>query len=341
MSTSEFWRIVVPSADPDSGAARLCRHAEQSGWDGAFFGDSQNVVPDPYVSMAVGATVTSSLKLGTGVTVPNTRHPATLGAAAASVQALSGGRVVISMGRGDSAAYQIGEKPMPIATFTSYVERLQGYLSGEVVDAHGYPSRLEWLENTAQPKVPLSIAATGPRVIALGAAKAERITFSAGADPERLQTVIAHARNTAASVGRDPDELRLGAYLSVAATDDLEWGRTLLRGIISIHARFGAMHGQPVDGIGAAHDGTMQMVAVHTEEGHGKVDSPQARALTADFIDRFGIVGEPAYCAERIRELEALGLDHFYILCQGRQSDAAASESLYDGFAEGVLPLLR
>ena len=54
-------------------------------------------------------------------------------------------------------------------------------------------TRLGWLP-PGLPKVPLDIAATGPKVIKLAARHAERVTFSVGADAKRLAKVVSMAR---------------------------------------------------------------------------------------------------------------------------------------------------
>ncbi len=134
------------------------------------------------------------------MTNPYTRHPAATASSIASVQAVSGGRAVLGIGRGDSALAHLGLSPAPLGHFTRYVEKLQGYLRGDDVpferddtvasvddlELGDQPtaSRLHWIHG--MPKVPLDVAATGPKVIALAAVHAERITFALGADVDRL-----------------------------------------------------------------------------------------------------------------------------------------------------------
>ncbi len=78
-----------------SGAADRARRAEEAGWDGITFTDSQNLCPDPFVVFAVVAEGTERIQLATGVTNVHTRHPAALATAAATVNELAGGRFVL------------------------------------------------------------------------------------------------------------------------------------------------------------------------------------------------------------------------------------------------------
>src|SRR4051794_10413934 len=92
----ELWRAGGPNS---SASAAVARAVEAEGWDGQMFMDSQSLSADPWVQMGAWAIATERLKLATGVTNPFTRHLAVTAACAASVQAISGGRAVLGLGR--------------------------------------------------------------------------------------------------------------------------------------------------------------------------------------------------------------------------------------------------
>src|SRR5581483_276021 len=188
---AEFWLGTFPATGR---AAAVAQMAEADGWDGLALTDSQNLAGDTYVALTLAAHATKRLKLATGATNPATRHPAVVASGIATVQAESGGRAVLGVARGDSALAYLGRKPMPLGEFKRALEHIQGFLRGEYVDLDGHQSRLEWVAKEGVAKVPMSVAATGPRVIEIAAQVAERITCSVGADPERLRGVIDAAR---------------------------------------------------------------------------------------------------------------------------------------------------
>ncbi|MDE3076220.1 MAG: LLM class flavin-dependent oxidoreductase, partial [Chloroflexota bacterium] len=168
---NEIWLGTFPVPGR---AEELARLLEANGWDGLAFTDSQNLTGDPFVGLGVAAHATRRLKLATGATNPATRHPAVVASSISTIQAESGGRAVLGLARGDSALAQLGRSPMPVGDFRKGLEQIQAYLRGEAVDQYGHPSRLEWLAGTGLPKVPVSVAATGPKVIAVAALLAER-----------------------------------------------------------------------------------------------------------------------------------------------------------------------
>lgn len=122
-------------------------------------------------------------------------------AAAVTLQAISGGRAVLGIGRGDSALAYLGYGPVKLSASQRALRDLRTLpTGGEIVfDAtakNDAPSsdtlplgerpaatRLRWLP-AGMPKVPLDVAATGPKVIGLAAQLAEQVTFSVGAMPE-------------------------------------------------------------------------------------------------------------------------------------------------------------
>src|SRR5439155_7638869 len=180
-------------------------------------------LPDPYVTLALAASATSTLKVGTSVAVP-LRHPLLAASAMASVQAISNGRARFCLGRGDGAVKVLQQKPMPVARFDEYLRRLQGYLRREEVEIDGIVSAMARQDDIdpslAIAKPPVDVAATGPKTLAIAAQAADGVSFSVGAHVDRLQSSIDQAREACAAVGRDPDEVELGCYVQVALTVD-------------------------------------------------------------------------------------------------------------------------
>ena len=112
-------------------AAKHAVRVEAAGYDGLLLVDSQNLAGDTYVALTACALATSTLKLATGVTNPFTRHPAATAAAIASVDAESGGRTVLGIGRGDSALAHLGRAPASVGYFEKYLRTVVAYLRGE------------------------------------------------------------------------------------------------------------------------------------------------------------------------------------------------------------------
>lgn len=314
-------------------AAALAEMAERDGWDGIAFTDSQNLHGDTFVALALAAHATRHLKLATAATNPATRHPAVVAAAIATIQVESQGRAVLGIARGDSALAYLGRSPMPLPRFEIALGQIQTYLRGEAVDLDGYASRIVWLQ---PPKVPMAVAATGPRVIALAARVAERITFSVGADLARLRQSIDLAR------AHQQHPLSLGAYINAVAHPDIAVARELVRPRLGVYARFSTMDQRVLSSLSSEdQEVAQQLASTYDMRGHAASGARHEATLTDEFVDRFGVVGPSFLVADRFRQLVDLGLDHFVIVGHGRDVAAEVLAQSSRRFAQEVIPLVR
>ncbi len=311
MATLELFTETIPEAGQ---AERLAQRAEAAGWDGMAVTDSQNLVGDPFIALALGAAVTERLALMTGVTNPATRHPAALATAMATVHEVSGGRAVLGIGRGDTALFHLGRPPMPVVDFFARVEELHTYLNGGTVEIEGYPSRLRWLDRAQQGPVPIDVAAAGPKVIAFAARTVERLTFAVGADPERVAWALGVARAAMREKGRSDDEVSFGAYVSVGCHPDPAVARDLVRGGVAAFTHFSAMPGSTGAGLDERDREIVAEVGRQYDSNLHLVNRADHSQIVPDsYVDRFAVIGDPEVCAARLAELAALGLDRFVI----------------------------
>jgi len=231
------------------------------------------------------------------------------------LQLESGGRAVLGIGRGDSAVQRIGKRTLRVVEFERYLTTLQAYLRGEVVDRDGFASRIEWLGAVDGPKVPVEIAATGPKVIALAARHAERVAFAVGADPEHLGWALATAREAARAAGRDPATLRYGAFVNCVVHPDRATARAAMRGTVATFARFSAIAGAPIDHLPAPlREAAAAMRARYDMRDHTRAGAAHAQGLEDAFLDWYGVAGPVDHVRERLARLAALGLDFCHVV---------------------------
>src|SRR2546428_10271823 len=103
---------ITLKPEPDIGRmVRLARLAEANGFDYCWLFDSHVLWPDPYPILTLIAQATERLRLGTCVTNPGSREPSVTASALAVLQIVSGGRMELGIGRGDSARRGVGRPP--------------------------------------------------------------------------------------------------------------------------------------------------------------------------------------------------------------------------------------
>jgi 5,10-methylenetetrahydromethanopterin reductase len=302
----ELWTLSFPP-ERYADLADQARAAEEAGWDGWVVNDSATVSPDPYVSLAVAAIATRRIGLGTAVTNPVTRDLAVTASAISAVQELSGGRAVLGMGRGDSAVTRIGRESVPVHELAAVIDRLRRYLDGDPVTLPSGTARLEWLDRRQCRPVPLDVAASGPRVIAVAAPRVDRLTLLLGTDPDVVRPAVERARQSRRDAGLDPDTLSIGSYVLVAVDDNPGTARALLRASAVATGRF----------------------------------VPALRDADEEVMNRMMIAGPPEHCVARMRALVELGIRRLVVIGRSATSDPALAASSTQRFVAEVMPALR
>ena len=144
--------INVPNfgdfADPRA-VAKVAVAAEQAGWDGLFVWDHvvhrrhPGAFGDPWMLLTAAALATSRIRLGTLVTPVARRRPQQLARQVATLDGLSGGRVIFGAGLGgpiedEYASFGDTTDPVVLAErLDEGLDLLQRFWSGEPVNHHG------------------------------------------------------------------------------------------------------------------------------------------------------------------------------------------------------------
>jgi 5,10-methylenetetrahydromethanopterin reductase len=262
-------------------------------------------------------------------------------ASIATVQTESAGRATLGIGRGDSSLAHLGLPAATVRETERYVISVQSYLDGRA-EPDGSTSPLFWVLNAERLKVPVDVAATGPRMIAVGARWAERVTVNVGAIPERVQWACALAQRRAREDRRLPAPLSMGAYLVVAVHPDPSVARDLARGPLAAYAHFSGM----TEAAAAQLDETDRSVvrAVATDYDlrfHGRKEGRHAAHLDNRFITRYGVVGSPPHCAARLAELADIGLERLLVVEGLDPSQPEEQRRAHDLLVREVMPAVR
>jgi alkanesulfonate monooxygenase SsuD/methylene tetrahydromethanopterin reductase-like flavin-dependent oxidoreductase (luciferase family) len=135
-------------ADPRT-VATVASAAEQAGWDGLFVWDHvvhrrhRRPFGDPWMLLTAAALATSRIRLGTMVTPVARRRPQQLARQVATLDSLSGGRVIFGAGLGGPIEDEYGSFGEPTDAIVlaerldEGLDLLQRYWSGEPVNHQG------------------------------------------------------------------------------------------------------------------------------------------------------------------------------------------------------------
>ena len=193
-----FGITFKPDMTPDRMTA-LTVQAENAGFGYGWSFDSHVLWHDPYPLLALMARATTSMRLGTLVTNPIVRDPTVTASALATLNVISGGRMDLGIGRGDSSRRVMGKKPASAERLGEAVGVIRALTRGEEIVYEGNPIRMTW----AKGGVPVWVAAYGPKVLRLAGRIADGVILQF-ADPYLIRWCLGFVREGAEEAGRDP-----------------------------------------------------------------------------------------------------------------------------------------
>jgi alkanesulfonate monooxygenase SsuD/methylene tetrahydromethanopterin reductase-like flavin-dependent oxidoreductase (luciferase family) len=285
------------------------RAAEAAGYARAWIVDSQMLWEDVWVYMTHGLAATERIQIGVGVTNPLTRHFTVSASAAATLARLHPGRVILGMGRGDSAVRTLGLKQVATAKLGAMIPKIRELTAGREVDLDGTPVRIRWAEGEP---VPIGMAATGPRNLRLAGGLADVAMLQVGVHPESVRWAIEHVRAGAEEAGRDPSEVEIALFCGMWVSDDIEEARAETRWAAACAANHlgDVMKRNPEHGMPEVLSQVVLARPQHYDYYAGHLDSSAEHTgyLTDELIDTFAINGPAERCLARIRELADLGV---------------------------------
>src|SRR3954449_2937486 len=137
----------------------LTRQAEDAGFAYGWLFDSHVLWRDPYPPLPRRAERTTHMRLGTCVTNPATREPTVTASLLATLQELSGGRMDLGIGRGDSARRVLGKPPTTMAHLEEAITVIKALVEGRSIEFEGTELVLPW---TGRWELPVWVAGYGP-----------------------------------------------------------------------------------------------------------------------------------------------------------------------------------
>jgi probable F420-dependent oxidoreductase len=285
---------------------------------------------EPYPLLTLMATNTQRMRLGTCVTNPATRDLTVTASLFATLNLISGGRMELGIGRGDSSRRVMGKKPVSWSQLEAAVQEFRDLTSGKGVQHDGQPTRLVWAKEP--PRV--WIAGYGPKVLHMAGRVADGIILQF-ADPALIDWCMSFVREGARAAGRDVRQIEVMAAAPVWVSDDLNVGRERVRwfpALVSNHVMDLIRQYKPED-LPPALTSYVQERGHYDYQHHCEVESDNANFVSDDVVDRFCLLGPAKAHHEKLRALAKAGVTQFniYLMC-------GDEEQTLDIYQKEVLP---
>ncbi|HEY2778110.1 MAG TPA: TIGR03842 family LLM class F420-dependent oxidoreductase [Gaiellaceae bacterium] len=329
-----FGVTVLPDP-PYQRMIELMRLAESHGFEYAWTYDSHVLWQESMPTLALAADQTSKIKLGHMVTNPGTREPTVLASAYATLHDISNGRMIMGIGRGDSARRYIGQTPVKVAEFEAALAMIKPFMNGKEVNWNEKDLQLKWVRPEL-PEIEMHVAGYGPKALAVAGRQGDGVIIQL-ADPDIIQWIMATARQAAEEAGRDPAALKCIVSAPSHISDDLADAREQVRwfpAMVSNHVK-DLIDRYGTDGSTVPKALTEYVLArkFYDYNEHSRVGAKHGGFVTDEICDRFCVIGNLEQCKQKLRELEEIGVDQFnvYLMTHGQEETLQA-------YGDGIIP---
>jgi probable F420-dependent oxidoreductase len=306
----------------------LIQLAEQHGFEYAWTYDSHVLWQESMPTLALTADRTSKIKLGHMVTNPGTREPTVLASAYATLHDISNGRMVMGIGRGDSARRYIGQQPVKVAEFEAALVMIKPFMNGKEVSWNGKDLQLKWVREEL-PEIEMHVAGYGPKALAVAGRQGDGVIIQL-ADPDIIQWIMQTARAAAEAAGRDPAALKCIVSAPSHVGDDLADAREQVRwfpAMVSNHVQdLIDRYGTDGSAVPKALTDYVQARKFYDYNEHSRVGAKHGEFVTDEICDRFCVIGSVDQCRQKLRALEEIGVDQFniYLMTHGQEETLKA-----------------
>ena len=289
---------------PAADVVDLVEMAEGAGFGAFWKGESNST--DPMVLISAAASRTKTIKLGTAIYHIYGRSPVTMGLQAATLQDLSGGRVLLGLGVANQAiaAWHGGVFDRPLRRAREYIDIVRKVAAGERVEYEGqiYTTgkrfQLSWKPSFTE--LPIYLAGLGPQMTHL-VGKIANGVFINMATPDKIREIAGRVRAGAEEAGRNPDTIEIIGKVRVSLNPQREVARTKLRQALTFY-NIADHYSDMLRGQGFRSD----VDAIQEAFKQGGFKAAMA-ALTDDYMDRLPVI--PATSVAEIKDKLAPFMD--------------------------------
>jgi len=304
----------------------LAKVSEEAGFTHIWVGDSHLIWREAYVNMTAMMLNTTKVKFGTGVTNPLTRHPSVLASAYATLEEYAPGRMIVGIGLGDSSVETMGMKPARLSFCEKTMLQMRDLLAGKEVQLE--TGKIHLL-HPCKSKVPIYIAASGPKMLELSGRIADGIIVLVGVADE----YIAHAKEKigagAKAAGRKLEDIHLVLWVPCAVSD-----KAPAKDAVKAHVARVVAHPLPY-----VLDPQEQKVLAEIRKAydyyhHMDQEANHAEVIPDWLVNKFAIAGTVDQCRAQIERIKKTDIQQIAIIPYS--APGGSREETIRGFAKAM-----
>jgi len=328
--------VVLQTDPPAWRVVDQAHRAETLGFSHGWTFDSHVLWQEPYVIYSQMLAATNRMVVGPMVTNPGTRNWTVTASHFATLNDMFGNRTICGIGRGDSAMRVLGHTPSKLSTLSEAMKVIKDLAEGRPTTYNNTEQHFPWAKES---KLDILMAAYGPKALHLCGSETDGFILQL-ADLQLAEWMIGAVRAAAEQAGRNPDDL----YICVAAPayvgTDIAHQRDQVRwfgGMVGNHvADLVARYGDDGDAVPEALTDYIKSREGYDYSEHGKAGNTHTDFVPDEIIDRFCILGDEAAHVDKLKRLEALGVDQFAIYLMHDNQDETLT-----AYGERIIPAVR
>src|SRR5713226_7118962 len=312
----------------------LAKQAEAAGFTYSWIFDSHVLWQEPYPLLTLLAVNTERMRLGTCVTNPAVRDATVTASLLATLNRISGGRMDLGIGRGDSSRRVMGKKPTTLERLEETVSVIRDLCSGKQIEYEGRDIQMPWATEGVPPAW---IAGYGPKALRCAGRIGDGVILQF-ADPDLIAWCVGFVREGAKEAGRDPNKIEVMAAAPVWVSNDLKVGREHVRwfpALVSNHVMDLISRYKPEE-LPPALTSYVRNRGGYDYLHHCEVGSDNASFVTDEVVDRFCLLGPVQAHLAKLEALRRAGVTQFniYLMC-------GDEEQTLDVYGREVVPLCK
>lgn len=295
--------------------AGFAKEAEVAGFESVWVAEDY-FLRDALTLLTGIALSTTTIKLGTGVINPYTRNPVLIAQTLATLDETSGGRSFLAIGTGVGPLIeQTGTKfEKPLERVRESVAVIRALLSGEEVTFHGATLRVSGVTLGKNPyfrllgsfkpvrsRIPIYVAAIGPKMLELAGEIADGVLLTAGCSPLYVKFATEHIRAGAEKAGRDYGEVDIAAFILTSQSDGPKHNLGL-KGFLAFALAHASREYLRNSGVSEE-----EVEPIRRAFLQGGMEAG-AKLLTEDILNTFSACGDARGCISRIGEYVDAGV---------------------------------
>jgi 5,10-methylenetetrahydromethanopterin reductase len=232
--------VYLQDAHPIREGMEIAKYAEAKGFEAVWQAESR-LVREATVPMAAFASVTTTLKVGSGVVDCWSRNPARLAATFSTLDDLAQDRVILGIGAWwDPLAQKVGiSRAKPLRAMREIVLNVRALLNNENVTFHGEFVNFDGIEldyvyqERRAKNVPIYIGATGMQMMELTGEIADGVVLNYLVSPDYNTTAIEALQKGADKAGRKLDDIDRPQLVVCSVHEDRQTALDMARQMVT------------------------------------------------------------------------------------------------------------